>query len=224
MRVLMLLLAGCGPTDPEVVDDTVDDTVDTTPEAPTGWWAVDPGDVDGDGVSAADGDCDELRSDVHPYGQDTTCDGVDQDCSGTADDSAPGDDLEPNDADPADLGDLGEAGERVLLGTAFPQGDVDGYRFSVEDGVFSVFDVEAWLYDVPPDVDVALELTWTRDSDGAARGVVATVDEAGPGGDEHLNWAGTALEDDSGSYTLRLITTGQSCSQSYLLQVLVGSW
>ena len=169
-------------------------------------------------------DCDDSAATVYPGATELSGDGVDQDCSGTADDSAPGDDLEPNDGDPADLGDLGEAGERVLLGTAFPQGDVDGYSFSVEDGVLSVFDVEAWLYDVPPAIDVALELTWTRDSDGAARGVVATIDEAGPGGDEHLDWPGTALDDDSGSYTLRVITTGQSCSQSYLLQVLVGSW
>lgn len=217
MRALLLLLAGCGPADPQVNSDPVG----TTPAA-AGWWSSDPGDVDGDGVSAADGDCDELRADVHPYGQDTTCDGVDQDCSGTADDSAPGDNLEPNDVDAVDLGDLGVAGERVLLGTAFPQGDVDSYSFFVEDGALDVFDVEAWLYDVPPEVDVALELSWAVD--GVAQGVVATADDAGPGGDEHLDWAGEPLDDDSGRYTLRVVTTGESCAQTYLLQVLVGSW
>lgn len=218
MRTLLLLLLGCTP--PETEAETPFDTV----SPPEGWWEEDPGDIDGDGVSAAEGDCDELRADVHPYGQDTTCDGVDQDCSGTADDAAPGDDFEPNDGAPADLGDLGEAGERVLVATAFPQGDVDAYTFTVEDGVLSVFDVEAWLYDVPAGVDVALELTWTADGEGAARGVVATADEAGPGGDEFLDWTGTALDDDSGRYTLRVVTTGETCARSYLLQVLVGSW
>lgn len=60
------------------------------PEAPsvyvtlTGIGGPSTADNDGDGYSAADGDCDDSRADVHPGGVEV-CDGADNDCSGLTD-------------------------------------------------------------------------------------------------------------------------------------------
>ncbi len=41
-----------------------------------------PADLDGDGVLASQGDCDDLDGDVHPRAQETWYDGTDQNCDG----------------------------------------------------------------------------------------------------------------------------------------------
>ena len=186
------------------------------------WWDASPDDADDDGVSRADGDCDELRADVHPGAQDHTCDGVDQDCDGVVDGGAQPDPYEPNDADTSWLGDFGEEGETVVLGALFPETDVDAYGFAVTDGDFSRFDLEAWVMNVPAGVDLALELAWVSTT-GDAR-IVASVDDLGAGGDEVLAWGGNAGTDDSGVYVLRVAGEGADCGQRYLLHLLVGSW
>jgi hypothetical protein len=43
-------------------------------------------DLDGDGYSPAQGDCNDGNPDVHPGAADDTCDGVDNDCNGRVDD------------------------------------------------------------------------------------------------------------------------------------------
>ena len=49
-----------------------------------------PLDVDGDGVTIADGDCDDEDDEMFP-GNVELCDGIDNDCNGAADSSVPGD-------------------------------------------------------------------------------------------------------------------------------------
>ncbi len=218
---LLLLAPACapvaGPVGPDRSADTGADSA--TIDAP--WWEADRGDPDGDGLTAADGDCDELRADVRPGAADDTCDGVDQDCDGAADQAWAGDPLEG--ADPVALGDFADGGEALVLAFAFPDGDTDAFTFVARDEDFAIFDIEAWIYDVPAGVDLALALDWT-DADGVARGTVATADDGGPGEDELLEWPGESWEDDSGTYTLQVTATGADCARAYLLQVLVGSW
>jgi hypothetical protein len=218
---LLLFTPACAPTaDPVEADRVADFGSDSAAEdAP--WWEEDRGDPDGDGVNVEDGDCDELRADVRPNAPDDTCDGVDQDCDGAPDDAWGGDPLEG--ATPVALGDFGDGGTTLALAFAFPNGDVDAYTFYARDEDFAIFDIEAWIYDVPPGVDLALALEWT-DADGVARGTVATADAGGPGADELLEWPGEAWEDDSGTYTLHVTAQGGDCAQAYLLQLLVGSW
>ncbi len=198
------------------------DTSFVAADTGTPWWAATPDDADGDGVSRAEGDCDELRADVHPGAQDDTCDGVDQDCDGVLDGGAQPDPYEPNDAVALWLGDFGEEGETVVLGALFPEADVDAYGFAATDGDFSRFDLEVWVMDVPAGVDLALELAWV--STTGAEEVVTSVDDLGAGGDELLTWGGSAGTDDSGVYVVRVTGQGADCSQRYLLHLLVGSW
>ncbi|MCB9758237.1 MAG: hypothetical protein H6739_00215 [Alphaproteobacteria bacterium] len=85
---LGLLLAGCGDKD---ADDssTTDDT------------SVSSDDEDGDGVTVADGDCDDSDPTVSPNATETPYDGVDNDCNeATPDDDLDGDSF--NQADDCD--------------------------------------------------------------------------------------------------------------------------
>ncbi|RME25005.1 MAG: DUF1573 domain-containing protein, partial [Deltaproteobacteria bacterium] len=54
----------------------------STTVALTGTGGPSEADADGDGYSAADGDCDDGRADVYP-GAEESCDGLDNDCSGS---------------------------------------------------------------------------------------------------------------------------------------------
>jgi hypothetical protein len=71
---LLALVIACGPTDPiEEPDDNTDPGLSET-------------DADGDGVSPAEGDCNDTNAAVNPFALDDTCDGLDNDCNGIIDD------------------------------------------------------------------------------------------------------------------------------------------
>ncbi len=106
-----------------------------------------------------------------------------------------------------------------------PVGDADAVTVTVTDGLFDIFDIEAFVYQAPPDVDVAIELRWVADTDGVDRGVVATANDNGPGALEQLNWAGTAFSDDSGTYEIVVrAVSGSACDVPVWVQVLLGGW
>lgn len=135
----------------------------------------------------------------------------------------PMDAYEPNDDQPTGLGHLADPDEVLLFGYAYPEGDVDRFRFHVSDSASSWFSLEAAVHGVAPDVDIRLELEWTADANGNYRGIVATADLGGAGIYEWLDHGGEAFLDDDGWYELRIRTVrGESCDAPYTLQILMG--
>ncbi len=197
-------------------------TASVSATATTAWWEAPAGDADGDGFTAEDGDCDDGDPAVHPGVPEDLCGRGDEDCDGQTDEDFDADAWEPDDDEATDLGDLTDVPEVLLTAYTFPEGDVDRFRFYVEDGTFDWFDVEVWVYGIDPAVDVALDLAWT-DADGVDHGVILTSDVEGPGGYESVNHGGSSWDDDSGWYEATVRTlSGASCTAPYLLQVLVG--
>lgn len=191
----------------------------------TGWWKEDPGDADGDGYSVDDGDCDDGDRTVYPGADDSTCDGEDNDCDDDVDEDFDRDSYEPNDDDPYEIGVMKDESDAVMIAWLFPDDDDDRFLFYVEDGDWSWFDIELWLYDVPPDADYALELRQVEDADGDYIGLVDSADEESDGGEELINYGGSYGFDDTGWYEARVYSTdGSSCDDPYTLQILVGSW
>lgn len=65
-----------------------------TPEAADSGIVVDPNDMDGDGFSPGDGDCDDKDATSYPGAEERFYDGADQNCDGASDDDADGDGVE----------------------------------------------------------------------------------------------------------------------------------
>lgn len=191
-------------------------------DAGPGWWETTAQDYDQDGYSVAAGDCDDGDPTVSPGVTVDLCDRIDNDCDGEVDEDFDGDPYEPNDTTAVDLGDLTDVKQTLLFGHLFPSGDQDRFRFYVDDGVISFFDIEAWLYGVPEDADYRLEMFW-EDSNGVDQGLVGVSDREGLGGYELINHGGTAFSDDTGWYEVVVSSvSGQGCASPYTLHLLIG--
>lgn len=89
----LVFLAACPGKDPEPVDS------DTEP----------PADIDGDGFTVEEGDCDDARAGVHPGATDEPYDGIDSDCAGDSDNDADGDGADSSDHGGTDCDDANAA-------------------------------------------------------------------------------------------------------------------
>lgn len=236
--LLLALMFGCNTSDvrdyvrddTDVTDTDTDtgdveetDTDTDEPESDTGdpWWE-DPArkDVDADGYSVVEGDCNDMNPAVNPGVAQDTCNGVDNDCDGAVDEDVNGDEGEYQ-----NIGNLTDEDEFFLYPTLFPQSDIDTFDFYVEDTVTGWFDIEVWLYQVPEDADYSLELYWVEDASGDDRGLVQTADATGWGGIETINYGGVTGRDDSGWYRVVIQSNGgASCVAPYQLQFLIGGW
>jgi len=211
MYLSALFLAACGSN---YAPNT--NPVDTGASSDGAWWLQQ--DVDADGVTTDEGDCDDLNAAAFPGAADDTCDGVDNDCDGVPDQGSLVDEPMP------DLGDVTNKSETQILPYLFPNGDEDVIRFFVKDETFGYFDVEVWAYEVPKDVDVKLALYWVEDPNGKDQGLVVQADDLGPGGMEFINHGGSIGPDDGGWYEAVVsATSGSSCSSPIQIQLAIGT-
>jgi hypothetical protein len=171
------VLVGCGK------DDT---SVETSPPTTETASTTDLVDADGDGVTIADGDCNDADPAIHP-GRLEDCDGVDQNCSGVADEGtsdADGDGqcdlLDVEECDGVDNDGDGRVDEVAT--------DVDG------DGVADCVDVEACDGE-DNDGDGLVDEDFDADGDGFAPcGVGFDCDD----GDAAVNPEAAEIDGDGG--------------------------
>ena len=176
-------------------------------------------DRDSDGYTA-DEDCNDNNSAVYPGADDSTCDGIDNDCDGWIDSDWDGDRWEDNDIEPTLLEDI--EGEEVTINDAYLHLSVDAdvYRFYADDGMFDWFNVEAEVIDVPGTVDIKLQLYHMETADGdAGDGLLEESDETGLGGDESVGIGeGWFVTDKTGWFEVVVTSVdGSSCTDPYTL-------
>jgi hypothetical protein len=126
-------------------------------------------DDDLDGVSEADGDCDDADPSRTP-GRVDGCNFIDDDCDGALDEDAPAEDPhEPNDAPGSGplLGDLDVDRTLTVEAPLHADGDVDRHRFRFTDGGFGIHRLDASLSGLPDGAVVHFALE--QRSTGAVR-------------------------------------------------------
>jgi hypothetical protein len=195
----------CDDADPDVnpdgielcdgIDDDCDTTIDEDDAVDAGTWFGD-GDLDGYGgvgtayVSCAapggyladSSDCDDAVATIHP-GAAETCDGIDQDCDGTADDGATDATTWFADTDADGFGDAASttaACDRPA-GYVADATDCDDAAASAHPGGAEVCDAadvdedcDGLADDADADVDSGTRSTWYVDADGDGWGTDAT--------------------------------------------------
>ncbi len=192
----------------EVAEDTAAAADDTGSDTPDGT------DVDQDGWTLEDGDCDDEDAGVHPEAYDG-CDGADEACDDAVDEDAAADDAyDPNeDLDAAtDLGSLEDDNARTVTAWLHNDDDLDYYVFSVEDHWYDLFDVHIALSNIPETTTYRLTL-YGLDDKGATE-----LDAVYGRGSIELLLEDGVFESDGGDYALRVEALADpDCGQSYLL-------
>jgi hypothetical protein len=164
----LLLLAACG-------DKAADDTADSSTAEPSPFETDD----DGDGLSEADGDCDDDNATISP-GAEELCDGVDNDCDGTIDDGAG--DLRTFywDHDGDGTGETPVEACALPEGAAENDGDCDDLDAAINPGADEVCDgldndCDGAVDDEDDSLDRSTHSDWYRDADADGYGDPATL-------------------------------------------------
>jgi len=201
------------PEDEQYDTGFVDDSAETVPDE-----GINP-DIDGDGYT--DDDCDNEDATVNPAAFDD-CDGIDNDCDGQIDEDAIWD--EDEDAPIYDLGEVSGGDMVSISGLLYPEYDTDIYRFTIQDGLFGWFFIDALIDTVSEHADVSLSLVLLRDGELGIYEEVVQVDESGAGESEFVTYSGHAFWDDSGTYQLMVQTlSGSDCEAPYEVIMEFGS-
>lgn len=204
--------------DTDTDDQTDTDTDDQTDTEDTN---IPTTDVDGDGFSTEDGDCDDYDPLIHPA-QTDDCDGIDNNCDGILDNDAIGGLYEPNDTpwNGFYIGDYTAGDYASVQGLITTSTDVDIYEFYIEDGWFDDFKIDFELHVLGIQADLAIELWLIENASGDREDLLLSVNNLTAGGIERADWEGDWLTDDSGYYELRISgISGQDCSAHYELEI-----
>ena len=178
-------------------------------------------DVDRDGFSFNDGDCDDYNPEIHPD-QTDHCDGVDDDCDGVIDNDAIGEIYEPNDTpwNGFFIGDYSAGGFASVQGLITTETDIDIYEFYLEDGWFDEFNIDFELHSHSIYADFVIELWLVENDSGDREDLLLSVNNLTTGGIERANWDGDWFTNDSGYYEFRIsAVAGQNCDAHYELQI-----
>lgn len=218
----------CDDEDPNINPDAVDNDNDGIDEncdgqADEDWVDPQQEDVDGDGYTFDDGDCNDGDPNINPGATDI-CDNIDNDCDGLLSDIDV-DQWEPNYS--WTFGDLnatsylGELADNSIIEVDnyhFPEADIDTFVFFDEDGTFDSFNFTVTLYQVPVDLELSMSIEWF-DEAGTSQGIIGTATGNGPGTNVEFNHAGTYFGDDTGYYVVTITSVGESCSEPYILKL-----
>jgi len=173
-------------------------------------------DLDGDGYTPDEGDCDDDDASIHPAAIDD-CNGVDNNCDGEIDERAAWDETGSTTA--TDIGEVPSGYTTAMYGLLFPEGDTDSYLFYVSDGPFGWFNLTVQLSGISS-ADASLRLDLVQSAWGEDWGEIDYANEGGFGEAEQIEFYGTALYDDSGWYQLTVTAAdGADCSVPYELVV-----
>ena len=176
-------------------------------------------DLDGDGYSVEEGDCEDSDAGIFP-GQIDVCDDVDNDCDGIIDEDVNADGWEPNDSYAYFSGLYEEADTLHFEGVLSTSADVDRFQWYVTDPIGGFFQISIQLDVLSENTDYIAELWLIEDYLGHPGGLLQTVNNGTYGEQESIEQSGIPFYDDAGLYEVVIYAfDGGGCDAIYNLEI-----